>query len=211
MLPPDLQSPESRSPITFSKVLTVEGRDTFEFFKALLRSLDLLNTVEIRNFGGVTDLTERLELLTITPGFERVTALGIVRDAETDAGRAFQSVCNSLTQVGFPVPPQPMVSTEGRPKVSVFLLPDSVSPGTLETLCLRSVAKDPAMACIEEYFQCVVRQGLPLPGNMLKAQVHTFLASRPRPYLMLGQGAHEGYWPWDNPAFDPLKRFLRAL
>ena len=211
MLPADLHLPQSRSPITRSKILVVEGRDSFTFFTALLRLLGLLEAVEIRNSGGVDELSAYLDVFKTIVGFQRVTSLGIVRDAEIDAGHAFQSVCHSLTQVSLPVPPQPMASAEGAPKVSVFLLPDCVSPGTLETLCLHSVIKDPAMACVEEYFQCVVRQGLPLPGNMPKAQVHAFLASRSRPHLLLGQAAHEGYWSWDDPAFEPLKKFLRAL
>lgn len=46
MLPDDLQYPQSKSPITYPKVLLVEGRSAFEFFKALLRHLDLLTEIE---------------------------------------------------------------------------------------------------------------------------------------------------------------------
>jgi len=211
MLPADLQSPQSRSPITYLKVLVVEGHDVFQFFKALLRHLNLLIEIEIRNFGGVDDLAEYLGTLRITSGFVDVTSLGIVRDAETDAAQAFQAVCGSLGQVNLGVPRQPMAVAEGRPKVSVFILPDCANPGSVETLCLQAVSSDPAVQCIEEYFQCLQRQGLAWPNNMAKAQVHAFLSSRSRPSLLLGQAAHEGYWPWDGPAFDQLKQFLWAM
>lgn len=56
MLPDGLQHPQSQQPITFEKVLLVEGMDAFQFFKALLRHLNLLSEIEIRNFGGIDQL-----------------------------------------------------------------------------------------------------------------------------------------------------------
>lgn len=208
MLPADLQSPRTRSPITYAKVLLVEGADAFYFFKGLLIHLGLLSVVEVRNYGGGNDLTAYLDLLRVTPGFERVTSLGIIRDAEQlDATRVFRSVSDSLKQVNLPVPPQPLTLTDGLPAVSVFILPDCAGPGALETLCLQSVSGDPALPCVDEYFQCVQRQGHALPNNLLKARLHAFLSSRAQPNLRLGQAAHEGYWPWENVAFDLLKQF----
>jgi hypothetical protein len=186
MLPADLQSPRSRSPITYSKVLVVEGSDAFQFFKALLRHLGLLTEIEIRNSGGVEEWLAYLRTLVGTSGFAEVTSLGVVRDAEANAESAFESVCSGLRQVKLGVPPQPGAITEGNPRVSVFILPDCVNPGMLETLCLQAVRADPAMSCVEEYFQCVQKQGLALPNNLPKAQLHAFLASRPKPDLLLG-------------------------
>lgn len=211
MLPDGLEEPLSRAPITYEKILAVEGHDAFQFFKALLRQLTLLTNIEIRNFGGVGDLSDFLDLLVITPGFERVTSLGIVRDAETNAESAFQSVCGGLSMAALSVPEHPMSIADGNPKVSVFILPDCENPGMLETLCLRTVSDDMAMVCVEEYFRCTQNQGLALPSNMPKAQVHAFLASKPHPGFLLGQAAHEGYWPWNHPAVDKIKQFLRDI
>ena len=214
MLPADLHVPHSRSPITRSKVLVVEGRDTFPFFMACLRELSLLHTIEIRNMGGVDELDAYLDTLPNISGFDRVTSLGLIRDAETEAAElAFESVCHSLRQAGLPVPTRPMTPLvgEGR-QVSVFILPDCVNSGTLETLCLQSVQADPVMTCVDDYFRCAESHGAVVPTRWLsKARVRAFLASRPRPHLLVGQAAHEGYWPWDNSAFDLLKQFLRAL
>lgn len=211
MLPAGLQLPQSQSSITYSKVLVVEGHDAFQFFKALLRHLGLLDKIEIRNSGGVGDIPTYLETLVDTPGFDRVISLGIVRDAEDNAGSAFQSVCSGLKQAKLSAPQRVTEIADGTPKVSVFILPDCVNPGMLEMLCLQAVNADPAIFCVEQYFQCLQRQGVTLPGNISKAQVHTFLSSRAKPNLLLGQAAHEGYWPWDNPAFDSVKQFLTSL
>ena len=66
MLPQGLQIVQSPQPITYEKVLLVEGNDAFQFFKALLRHLNLLSDIEIRNFGGVDglDFLETLKILT---------------------------------------------------------------------------------------------------------------------------------------------------
>jgi len=210
MLPQGLQIAQSPQPITYEKVLLVEGNDAFQFFKALLRYLNLLSDIEIRNFGGVNDL-DFLETLKITDGFDNVISLAIIRDAESNAASAFSSVCGVLRQTDFDTPLKPMISTGGSPKISVFILPDCIKNGALENLCLQLVVNDPAMPCVDQFFTCIQNNGLPLPGNMQKANLHAFLSSRQRPNLLLGQAAHKGYWPWTHAALDPLKKFLNNI
>lgn len=210
MLPEGLQIPQSPQSITFEKVLLVEGHDAFQFFKALLRHLNLLREIEIRNFGGVDDL-DYLNTLKITDGFDRVSSLAIIRDAEINAVSAFASVCSTLRETGFDVPPEPMTLTEGSPKISVFILPDCINDGALETLCLQTVGNDPAIPCIDDFFTCIENSGLGLPRNMEKATLHAFLSSRQRPNLLLGQAAHAKYWPWSHPVLDSLKEFINRI
>ncbi len=210
MLPEGLQFPQSKKPITLDKVLLVEGHDAFQFFKALLRYLNMLCEIEIRNFGGVNDL-DYLDTLKITDGFDRVSSLAIMRDAESNAVSAFESVCSILRGSGFDVPLEPMKVTEGSPKVSVFILPDCTNDGSLETLCLQTVENDPAMPCVNDFFTCIRNSSLEFPKNMEKATLQAFLASRKRPNLLLGQAAHRGYWPWEDTSLDSLKEFLNRI
>ncbi len=210
MLPEGLQNPQSPQPITYKKILLVEGHDAFQFFKALLRHLNLLPDIEIRNFGGIGDL-DYLETLKITDGFDDVISLAIIRDAESNAVSAFDSVSSKLKQTGFDVPLKPMTSTVGSPKISVFILPDCISNGSLETICLQTVKNDPAMPCVDQFFTCIQNNGLSVPKNIQKATLHAFLSSRSRPHLLLGQAAHTGYWPWNHAALDLLKKFLNNI
>jgi len=210
MLPDGLQYPQSPKPITLEKVLLVEGMDAFQFFKALLHHLNLLSEIEIRNFGGINQL-DFLETLMITDGFDRLNSLGIVRDAESNANSAFQSVSDLLSRIGLSVPQQPMAIAQGNPVVSVFILPDCVNSGMLETLLYQAIGDDPATSCIEEHFQCLVEKGVALPTNMDKARVHTFLSSKSPPGLLIGQAAHKDFWPWENSTFDGLKEFLKQI
>ena len=197
--------------IVKARQLVVEGRDTEAFFEAFLDHTGVTG-VQIQNFGGIAELPVFLRLLCATQGFRsQVTALGIVRDAEMDAAAAFQSVCGALNGAGFPVPAQPLVPVGQSPRVCVLILPDAATPGMLETVLLRAVAGDPAMECVDQYFRCVEQQTGSLPGNMPKAQIQAFLASRPRPGLLTGYAARAGYLCLDSPAYDHVRQFLRAL
>ena len=211
MLPPGLQTPGSPAPISYNKLLITEGGDAFSFFKAALRHLGLLDQIEIRNLGGVTDWSAYLPVLVRTDGFAHVVSLALVRDAETDCRAAFQSACAALARAHLPVPPQPAAAAPGSPSVAVFILPDCHRPGMLETLCLEAVANDPATVCVDRYFNCLSTRKLVLPANLEKARVRAFLASRTRPHRRLGQAAEAGYWDWSSPVFEPLFRFLTAI
>lgn len=56
MLPKDLFQVGSQSEITYTKLLSLEGMSSCQFFKALLHEMNLLTEIEIRNFGGVDQL-----------------------------------------------------------------------------------------------------------------------------------------------------------
>ncbi len=205
--------PRPSSPITLAKLLLVEGNTPMHFFEALLRHLGLSGGIEVHNFGGVPDLNTFLRTLVVTPGFGRVTSVGIVRDAEDKlAASARQSVSNALAAVGLSDPTRtPPVRT------AVFILPDDTHPGMIETLCMRAVEYEPSLTgvfrCVEDFFACLGRNGVPLPSEpaLAKNRAQAYLATRPDTQLFPGLAAYRGYWPWGSPAFQPLVQFLQAL
>jgi hypothetical protein len=171
-----------------------------------------ISVIQILIFGGFADLPRFLRLIRNDPGFgTQVLALGIIRDAEASASSAHQSVCSALNRAGLPEPTQSFVSVAGPPRVSIFCFPDCASPGMLEDLCLQAVIKDVAISCVNDFFDCLKQQGAASPTPLAKARLQAFLASRPRPGLLLGQAAADNHFPWQNPAFDYLKHFLHSL
>ncbi len=172
--------------ITQRKLLVVEGNDERLFFQALLESAHLAD-IQVMPIGGKTKLRASLATLVKTPGFDEVLSLGVTRDADNDAGAAFQSVCDALRAVNL-VPPSIQLSPgTGKPKVGVMILPGQGQPGMLEDLCIRSIESGPSMACVNEYFGCLEQKGLPPPRNMSKAKVQAFLASTEEPGKRLGE------------------------
>jgi hypothetical protein len=191
-------------------VLVVEGREEELFFGALIKHLGLQN-IQTMPIGGKEQLRPNLKALAVSPGFPEVVSLGVVRDANADPGAAFQSVHDALQAANLPTPERPLAFVGERPRVTVLILPGGDRKGELEDLCLDAIAQDPAMPCVEQYFECLQQKGLSLPGNISKAKVQVFLASRHKAGLRLGEAAHAGFWPWENAVFDKVKDFLQKL
>jgi hypothetical protein len=202
--------PSDPQPIAKPKLLIGEGKDEVEFFRALLRKLEI-GDLQVEEYAGRTNLRRYLEVLSNRPGFQQLCSLGVTRDADKSAKSAFQSVCDGLRSFGLPVPERPNRPVHGPPKTAVFIFPGRRTKGMLEDLCLAAVAEDKAMPCVDEYFRCASRKAHRKPKNPAKARVQAWLASQPNSDLQLGIAAQQGIWNWENPAFEDLKSFLRSL
>lgn len=192
------------------KLLVVEGREEQMFFEALNQHLGL-KKIQIMPIGGKEKLRGNLKALVRSPGFPQVVSLAVVRDADEDPDGAFQSVRDALQAAGLPTPEKAFEPVNENPRVAVLILPKADRSGMLEDLCLEAVVQDPAMECVERYFQCLQEKDLTLPHNISKAKVQVFLASRPKAGLRLGEAAQAGYWPWDAEAFHQVKNFLSSF
>jgi len=193
-------------------LLLVEGDTPTHFFEALLRHLALSNDIEVRNFRSITNLRPFLLDLAKTAEFQALaTSVGIVRDAESDAAAARQSAQHALQAAGLTPARTPPIKT------SIFILPDNANPGMIETLCMHAVESEPTLsgeyACAVEFIACLNknRVALPTEPKLAKNRAQAYLATRMDVQLFPGQAAYRGHWPFDNPAFDPLKKFLQAL
>lgn len=205
MIPTSIETP---------RLLLVEGRDEEEFFKALLKHISVRD-VQVMNYGGKAKLREHFRLIAKAPGFGRLSLLAIMRDANSNASSAFQSVCDVLRHFDMPHPDVPgELTSDTKPRVGVFVLPGQERPGMLEDLCLSTVAMHPVLGCVERYMECLtervddIREG---PRNESKARAHAFLAGMPEIVNSVGLAAHRGYWDLDASALQDLRSFLEAL
>lgn len=175
----------------------------------------LIDTVQILDFAGKDKFQAQLAVVRNTERFRDVVALGIVRDAEQNkATRAFESVCYALKQNNLPVPAALATVMPGKPKTSIFIMPDNNESGMLENLCLQTLAEQPIASCIEQFMQCysggmVQQQKERL--NSPKAQVQVYLATRIPIVNSLGLAAQKDYWDFEHSAFHAIKQFLHDL
>ena len=200
----------TRGPIESEIQILVEGNDQRNFFEAFINHLSLTN-IQIQNFGGVNQLRDFLEGLVDATGFQAVQSVGIVRDAETSAQAAFQSVRSSLENAGLPVPNQPEERAGGSPAVTVLILPGDNRPGMLETLLNETFANTPEEACINAFFECVEDASGVSIQRPHKARAQAYLATKPEPHLSVGVAAKRDYWDLDHDVFDQVRQFLRDL
>jgi len=197
------------SSIEQSHLLLVEGIDDAFFFEAFLKQLNLYD-VEIWPIGCGRNFKTRLGLLKKLSGFERVKSIGVIRDADEDPAAAFASVSQALRENGLSAPDSYGCRSTETPITCIMILPDGInSQGMLESLCLRAIKDDPAMPCMNKYFDCL--HGLGIFQRKVdedKAKVHAYLASREKPDKRLGESAMASYWPFVSEVFDNVKRFL---
>ncbi|MHC5057219.1 MAG: DUF3226 domain-containing protein [Planctomycetota bacterium] len=199
------------NPIRSPKVLIVEGEDERRFFTPLLEHLGI-GDVDVRPIGGKDQICRNLRLLALpSPGFAGVHALGVVRDADSSPEGAFTSVCDALRNAGLPAPRACLEPCGEELRVAVMVLPSADAPGTLEDLCLRSVEDDPAMPCVEKYFDCLRQCRSDPQLDVSRKRANVFIASRPSTAELPGQAAQAGLWPWHSDAFNGVRQFLKSL
>ena len=215
-----------------TRLLLVEGRDDKEFFIQLGKYLgfDDKTPLHIIEYGGKDGLSQRLFQLGQLPESDSISDIGIVRDAdyETDA---FQSAidairtCNRHSEKHLPIPSSVLQVSDGRPRVSVLVVPDAGREGMLEDLVLEALKGDPVANCVDEYFACLLRSDIQVAGHRLpKARARVFISGKNAGADSFSDDSDKSYlsdiykmswWTannlWDHPTFDDAKDFLRQL
>ena len=105
-------------------------------------------------------------------------AIGVIRDADDDARSAFRSVCDNLRKVGYDAPSAHGEFSDSGPSIGVFIVPDGVHTGAMETLCRRSQEGDAVSNCVEEYLNCLTDNDAMHSRNADKSFAHAYLAPR---------------------------------
>ena len=207
-----------------SNLIICEGRDEQEFLIKYLNSGVLStvpgfsNDIQVIDFGGNSELAQKLAVLKNMENFDKLTSLLVIRDAETNAESACQEIQHALKQNGFPIPQGPHC-WEGNPlRIGFLLFPacdDTAQNGTLEDLCL-SILSDPLAADTLEEIGLFLKR---LENNrhesfsrIFKAKLHTYFSVH-NDYvsLKIGEAAAAGAFDWSNPALDPLKNFIQEV
>ncbi len=202
------------------RLLLVEGRDEYNFVEALTKhsekhwSCDLAARVQVIEAGGHTRFPARIQAIlrrvAATPGIT-LRALGIVRDADSDGLAAWHSVRDAVSRADLQAPDRNGDFSDGPPDAGILIIPDSQGRGALETLCVQSVAETPAGDCVKRYLTCLKDHDVLESANRDKSFTHAWLAAGPDPVARVGEGARQGRWNFDHPAFAPLVRFVQRL
>ena len=187
--------------------LLVEGKDQFHFFEAMVGHL-AIGDIQVQDFGGISQARPFLGQFVKAPSFGEVRRLGIVRDAETSASSAIQSLKDSLSSVGLPVPSDPGEFSDGSPSVGIMVLPDNRSPGMLETNLCETFEGTEIDMCITDFLGCAQRQEGVTIAKIYKARAHAWIATRPDPHLSVGYAAKRQYWDLAHESLRSIRDFV---
>ncbi len=202
-----------------------EGKDELECFESLVNFLGLTG-IQVDEYGGKQELPNYLRDLPARKGFRNLRALCVTRDVDHDGEDFYCSVQSILASISgaiatWGIPPvhdfESIIEDKDGRRVGVFLMPGQGRDGALEDLCIEALSDDPARPCIDSFLECLQGCGTPQPKlktMQSKARIHAWLASRETADLArlgLASKSKFNYIPWQHPAFDPLKNFLRDL
>lgn len=192
--------------------LLVEGVDA-KFFCMWARRAYGFENIQVQDFGGINDLDDFLDMIKVLPNYEKVPAILIVRDAETNPEGAIQSIKNSLVKNGFCVPEEPYSYLSGKPGIEFAILPGIVNsegkyyPGALEDLCMLTVKTDPILEHVDNFLENIQRKVT--LTHLHKSRLHSYLAVKNKFVGMkIGEAAKAGAWDWNHPELAKLKKAM---
>jgi hypothetical protein len=191
------------------RLVVVEGRDDEGIVISLLDYLHIAG-VQVINHQGRTQLGTYLGLIRRDPAYAELSRVLIVRDADNNGEGRFTSGQAALIQEGIPAPDTHSEYSATAPTVAIVILPGIDKEGAIEAVCLQANASEPATMCVTAYLDCLDGAGH-VPRDRDKTAVHTFLASRPKPGLKIGEAARAQYFDLGNAAFTPLSALLRPM
>ena len=206
--------PQRRITLEEDLLLLVEGRDEVGLFNGLIKNCLQGNKsqIQVLDAGGKEKFKDNIETIR-TLALKRPTlrSVGIIRDADDNPQGSFDSVCNSLRNVGYEPPAAHAEFSNATPSIGVFIVPDGSQPGAIETLCRRSVEGEDAAKCADEYMECLKTHDALQSKNADKTFTHAYLAAMEDPVARVGEGAQQGVWNFQSPAFGALSQFVRDL
>jgi hypothetical protein len=193
------------------KFVFCEGGDDLAVTEGVAASMNLKD-LRIEPFLGKDNLRRFLTDLQKRPEFARnkVAAIAVIRDADDNGSAAFQSVRGALEATGFAAPSANGLFAEGAIKTGILVVGPKNGRGMVEDLCLNSVSDRPEFVCVEDYFRCI-EQKSERRNFTSKAKIRVWMASHVDYDLRVGKAAERGYWPWENPVFNPVREFLSEL
>ena len=185
------------------KQLLVEGKNELHVFSALCMKFNVPETFDIKSADGIDKL-----FMQVSPVLKRsdLETLGIVIDADYENNGKWGSLSDKLRSHGYIIPdyiPQQglIITQEGLPKLSVWIMPDNQSRGMLEDFVnLLLPENDKLYPIVIDSLRKVKDQGLQLfiDNHHSKALIHTWLAWQQTPGLPMGTAITSNFLNIEN-------------
>lgn len=200
--------------------LVVEGKEVHVFTNLILRSVDHLEEVRarlplIRDAGGIDRAYKEFRALVRSQNY---SVVGLVIDADDSVQQRWDAVRSLLQGLGLPAPtvcpPEGWVQTTGAGvRVGVWVMPNNVDPGKLETFLAALVPQEDAVwPWAREATEGARSRGAGFPEkDRIKAEIHAWLAWQEEPGKPFGTSVKAGYFRHDAPEAQAWLGWFRRL
>lgn len=211
-------------------VILCEGRDEELFLRCyvshLVEGKVVPDTFNIINLGGNEELQKKLRVLHSVEHYDRMQGFLIIRDAESDAGGAAQSLqhhMNEAFDMDIPLDGRFTQNADGV-RFGFVLLPGKKTEGdfcdgTLEDLCCQILKEDSdecsgqkLLNLSDSYLDAVLQNRETPLRTAHKNKLHAYFSGTDRFVGMkIGEAARAKCFDFSSPALDFLKEALIAL
>jgi hypothetical protein len=198
-------------PATAFGFLLAEGGDEISVCRTLAGNAAA--TLCCWNVGG-REFPKVAELAIRDPNYQHARSVGIILDVEHDLASAQKLASETLKVFGITDPVVHGKFTGGLPRFGVFLTPDGVQLGSIETLCRQAVQDRALAVCVDQLVTCA---GTPHRNRMNaratedKGWLRAYIAMLPEPDLRFHQSFIPNGIDANHAAFDSLRAFVLAL
>jgi len=204
--------------ISDEKLILAEGTDDCKFLSSLLSKMKI-DSIDIRKYEGINNLTNHIKAIKGIEGFDIVTSILIFRDSEQSAEKACKSVNNSLKETKLiKTDIEPFImSRQNSLKIGFALFPGIdengkiYEYGTLEDLCLRLFKEKSVTEEIKVYikdFQSKTESFKRPHKNELHA---SFSFTDNFVGLKIGETAKAGGFDFDSPHLKPFLNMIKEM
>lgn len=208
-------------------LILCEGLDAQNFMIQYLNSKELSedsrygNDIQVLDFGGISDLSRYLRNMSNMDGYEKVTHILVLRDAETDAEKAVRMIRKALNANSLPVPDECNKwccgGTGDGLKVAFTLLPSCTNnpvSGALEDLCwliLKDENAQEMRSDVQKFVAEIRNKYNSIKAHEHKSRLHTYFSvNECYISLKIGEAATAGAFDWGNEKLLPLKEIIEA-
>lgn len=164
-------------------VLLVEGNDDKQVITHLCNQVSLSVDFKIENKEGLESLLASIPSEILASGRKTV---GIIVDANDNPDGRWKSIIARLQHADITAPTHPATTgivIRSKPKVGVWLMPDNESKGQLEHFVQKMIPDgDTVWPLAQKYIESIPEPEQ--PKQLIKAQVHAWLAARSKPRRM---------------------------
>jgi hypothetical protein len=210
---PDFLS--DRKTIRGKSLILVEGQDDLWFFDKILSDIGAdPDGVQAIDYGGAGELPTYLDNLLksdeVLDG--EIRGILITGDSDTFNGPLPHKLKASLKNGSIPSPTDRDVidipAGKKVQRVGLFLLPQELEPGNLESVLLATMATDPPVVAARSFVEGHHHQKTPENDKRVS---QAYLATRAKLSRGAGWGAKNGYFNLAHESLDALKDVLRKF
>ena len=201
------------------KVLLVEGINDKHVINNLLKAHNIENIITIRDKEGIANILATLK----TEVDANQDFLGIVVDANSSLDSRWQSLTDRLkdSEIGYfnvsdnPVENGLILERDNfLPKLGIWVMPNNKLVGKIENFIrlLVSTEKENLWQIVEKTVNAIPNEEkLFADKDIIKAQVHTFLAWQDEPGRPMGESITRRYFQTDAPEALNFVEWIRKL